>query len=224
MSTVQQLISKIDRLYVGASTDTDKVSFMNEAIDKLSPYFDNTIRATITTVADTDHYALPSDCTDVSQIVALGVSKNLTIDDRYDYYYYKKATMFDYPRDRNGYYQDVSTTGVKSLVLYPAPTTSGYTISILFEKPMVNLSATALTESPEFDSKYHILLVYWACKMLASAGSAMDTTQADMFTKLWDDGLNELYAKRTHENLSHPKRRKDNIQWHNGRRYVGGGV
>ena len=204
-----------------ASSDTDKVAFMNDAINILSPYFSKAVRTTIDTIANTDEYALPTGCTDVSQIVSLGMPTQTTPSNRYDYNYYSKAVA-EYPMQGNSYFQVVTATGVKRLVIYPVPQTSGYPMSIIYNKPISELSATVLTATPEFDEAYHILLVYYACKMLATAGSAPDTTQSDMFTKLWDDGLDELYGKKMHEQIMHTSRRRDNRQWHNGRKHTDG--
>lgn len=219
--TVDELIdSVVFRYNVPASTATI-VSFFNEAQRELSPYFDVecTLEATVT--ADVDEYALPTGCEDISRILELGMSKNGAPTDRYDYDRYSKATRDDYPKNGKGYYQITNSEGVKTLVVYPVPTLSTTVMSIHYKRPLADLSSSTLTGVPEFDSRYHMGLVYYAIRELAVMGDTPDTLQADYYTQRWNSMLEEIYRAKMRDEVRHPRRRRDNRQWHGAKQYVG---
>lgn len=222
MSTVQQLLEIINAMYPNGESSTDKVLYMNMAQAELSPYFGIVVEdSTLSTVADQDSYSLPTGLSDVSQILSLGVGIEATPDTRYGYVKYDIITRDDYPQGSNVYFQTVSSTGVKKIVLQPTPNTSGFPIRIRYRKALTELSATSLTASPEFDSRFHYLLAYYACHMLCSIGASPDVVQANSFMQKWESGLQELWKLKLQEEVSSPTFRRDNPHWRSGRRHAG---
>lgn len=218
--TIAELIAMTDLLYPNVETTQNKVVFMNQAQRILNPYFSKLVHATDLTEVGLGEYPLPTGCTDVSQIVELGISKTITTPaNRYDYTYYRKLTSQDYPTEGNGYFQVITDAGAKGIEIYPVPTIAGYVISILFKKPLTTLVYTTTTQVPDFDVNYHDLLAFYAAHMICTKGSNPDTMQADAFMQKWKSGLNELYRKDMHDKLAHPNKARDNRQWHNGKKY-----
>lgn len=221
MSTVQQLLSMIDLMYPNALSNTDKIMFMNMGQTELSPYFGIIVEdATLSTVAGQDAYAFPTGLSDVAQILSLGVATSATPTTRYGYVKYDIITRDDYPQGSNVYFQSVSTTGVKKLVIQPSPSTSGYPIRIRYRKALTDLSSTALSSSPDFDSRFHMLLAYYACHMICSIGASPDVLQANNFMQKWESGIDELWKFKLQEEVSSPTYRRDNPQWRGMRRHV----
>lgn len=222
MSTVQQLISSVDRWYANNFNDTDKVAFFNEAQDELSPYFGNVVEDnTLVTVADQDSYAFPTGLTDVYQIISMGIAGEATPDTRYSYSKYDIITRDDYPEGTHAYFQTVSVAGVKKLVIQPTPMTSGFPIRIRYRKPLTLLSATSLGSSPDFDSRYHDILVWYACHAIAASGSSPDTIQADMFMQKFENAVEEIWHFQLTNEVKSPIRRRDNRHWHHNSGYAG---
>lgn len=222
MSTTQQLLTFVDSIYPNGEATATKILFMNQAQAELSPYFGAVVEdATVSTVANQDSYSLPTGLSDVSQIMSLGVGTKAIPDNRYDYVKYDIITRDDYPQGSNVYFQTVSSTGVKKIVLQPTPNTSGFPIRIRYRKALTELSATSLTASPDFDSRFHHLLAYYACHMLCSIGASPDVVQANSFMQKWESGLQELWKLKLQEEVSSPTFRRDNPHWRSGRRHAG---
>lgn len=222
--TVETLLDAVTYRYNMPVSAATVASFMNDAQRELGDFFEVEVTDTTVTVADTDEYALPAGCEDISKILELGISKQATPDDRYDYTRYSKATRDDYPRSGKGYYQVSDEDGGKHLVIYPIPTESDLIISVKYMRPLTDLDSSTTTQIPEFDSRYHMLLVYYAIRELASAGDVPDTLVADYWGRRWEAGLRELRRAKMQEKAKHPLRRRDNAFWHSGKEYVEGGT
>jgi len=220
--TLAELVTEMSKQYPSTVEISTRISYLNQGLSTLEDYFDNYAMATSTTVANQDEYALPTGIEDISQIYTFGIGNSATPANRYDYARYEASTVLDYPNVGNVYYQLTDSDGDKKIIVHPAPTTSGLPINIIYKKHYAELAWSTNTASPEFDSRYHILLVYYANHMIATTGHAPDTMQADMFMQKWLDGLNELTRKRARANVAHPKKARDNPQWHSGKRHVAG--
>ena len=216
------LLSTVRAMYDTPDSDTTLLAFANMAVDELREYFHGEFIATDLTEEDVDEYPLPTGCDDISDILTLGISRNTTPTDRYDYDYYTKITRDDYPNVGKGYYQITDEDGAKALVIYPAPDEAGYEISIRYKGHPGYFSTAAGVANPLFDYKHILLVSYFVCMWLAAKGDIPDTTQADYFSQLWDRGITELSRDRMRKSFAHPKRKRDNWQWHSGLRYVGG--
>lgn len=222
MSTTQQLLALVDAIYPNGEATATKILFMNQAQAELSPYFGTVVEDnTLSTVANQDSYSLPTGLSDVSQIMSLGVGTKATPDNRYDYVKYDIITRDDYPQGSCVYFQTVSSTGVKKIVLQPTPSTSGFPIRIRYRKALTDLSATSLTSSPDFDSRFHYLLAYYTAHMICSIGASPDVIQANAFMQKWESGLNELWKLKMQEEVIAPTFRKDNRHWRTGRTHAG---
>ena len=220
--TLAELVAEMSREYPTTVEVSTRVAFLNQALLEMEEYFDNYAMATSTTVADSDEYALPTGIEDVSQIVSIGIGRSTTPANRYDYTKYYPSQFKDYPQNGNCYFQLTDSAGTKKIIIYPIPNTSGLPINITYRKHFTTLAWLTNTSSPEFDSRYHILLVYYANHMIASMGHAPDTLQADMFMQKWLDGLADLTEMKMRRELQHPQKRRDNKQWHNGKKHVAG--
>lgn len=217
------LLATVRKMYDTPDADATLLGFANIAVDELREYFPSEYTSTDLTEEDVDEYPLPSTCSDISDIISLGISRTSPPTDRYDYDYYTKITRDDYPNVGRGYYQIVDEDMVKKIVIYPVPKEAGYEISIRHKGTPGYFSTVAGVANPTFDYKYVLLISYFVCMWLSAKGEVPDTTQADYFSSLWDRGINELSRDRMRKALAHPRKRRDNPQWHNGKRYVGGG-
>jgi len=212
---VQALLNNVNAIYPVAENNTNKIMYMNIALRSLSPYFGLVSEDdSIVTVANQDSYAFPAGLSDVSQIIDFAISNQVTPLSRYDYGRYKLSKGNDDPQNYNSYFQIADSNGNKKFVIYPAPTTSGLTIVIRFHKPLTELSPTNLDFEPEFDPRYHDLLVFYCINMLASSGLSPDTIQADNFMQKYDSKLLEYWKLQMEQESSQQNRRRDNDHWH----------
>jgi len=212
----------IDQYYPNNATNGTKIMFMNAAQDELSPYFGIIVEDnSLVTVALQDSYSLPTGLSDVSQITALGVAGETTPTTRYSYTKYDLTPRDDYPAGTKTYFQTIDNLGVKKLVINPEPTTSGYPIRIRYRKALTELSPTNLSASPDFDSRFHDILVHYACYMICSTGANPDTIQADRFMQSYESALTELWHYQMLQESDSPTNRRDNKHWHKSNGYAG---
>lgn len=141
---------------------------------------------------------------------------------RYNYYQYKQNYSETNPDSNFGYYQIYSSAGAKKLCINPIPDTTGYQILIRYRKKLTDLSASSMSAEPEFDSRWHDMLAFYACHMICAIGASPDSVQADMFMRKFDDSLRSLWKfKATTDNMTKSIRR-DNSQWHKYRSHGSG--
>jgi len=220
MSTTQQLLTLVDNMYPNSMSNSVKIAYMNMALDELSPYFGLNIEDdSLATVADQDSYAIPSGINDITEIYSFAVANQATVSSRYDFTEYKKAYRETNPVSELSYFQIVSSTGTKKLVITPVPTVSGYAIIIRYKKAVPQLSVVNLTESPEIDSRFHDLLALYACHMICASGASPDVVQANMFMQKFDDGMRNLRKFYSRQDDNTRMRRRDNPQWRRYRSY-----
>lgn len=146
-----------------------------------------------------------------------GTADSITVGisvDRYDVTEYMQAHINDAPYSGHIYYQIYSSAGVKSIVLYPAPSETGCNIRIRYRKALTDLSSTSLSSSPDFDSRFHDMLALYCCFMIASTGASPDTTQANRFAQQYAERVTELWKHKMMTEQVSLKRRRDNVQWH----------
>lgn len=211
----QQIVSRINDLYPHGETSATILNHINSAQDELSAYFGKTlIDSTLVTVASQDEYAFPPYLSDVNEIKFVDVGNSATPVDRFDYTRYCFVELEDGRPSGTSFYQIYSSTGAKSLGLYPVPSTAGLPIRITFQKNLTNATSATLLTEPEFDSRYHDLLVYYGCYMVCSSGASPDTIQADSFFKKWEEGLEELWKFKMKKDIETPVKRRDNGMWY----------
>lgn len=221
--TVTELIAYIDAKYPTAESSATKVSYMNVAQNILSPYFGKIVEdASTLTVVDQDEYAYPTGLTAIEDIQSLAVANQATPDDRYDYTQYHLSRSEYDPKEYYTYHEIISDSGAKKFVLYPIPDTVNLPIVIRFRKSLTALSASSLSASPDFDSRYHIALAYFAISELASAGASPDTFQADYYMQKFESTEYDLWKLTNEAEKKNKKKRTDNPQWHVHKSYGAG--
>lgn len=215
MATVQALLNAVDDIYPNAMSNATKVRYMNMAVRGLSPYFgliaeDNSL----VTVEDQDAYSFPTGISDVAQIIEFAVGTQATPSNRYDYTKYYLSKRDDDPMIGDSYFQIVDSNGDKKLCIYPVPTTADLPIVIRYHKQLTELSADNLSAEPEFDSRFHDLLVFYCIHQICASGSSPDTLQADIYMQKYDDMLAALWKFQMEKESSQKNKRRDNRQWH----------
>jgi hypothetical protein len=212
---VSQLLVLIDELYKdNAASDTTKIRFMNMAQSELSPYFGIIVTdSTLVTVATQDYYTFPTGLSDITQIELLDIGNKVVPTNRYDYTRYTPAYKEDDPVQYNSYRQEYSSIGVKSLILYPVPATSGYPIRIRYHRKLTELSSTSLSAEPEFDERFHDMLATYAAYMICSTGASPDENQSNRFMDQYNESLNMLWKLSMEQDVIYPRKRRDNKHW-----------
>jgi hypothetical protein len=137
--------------------------------------------------------------------------------DRYDTNRYNIGYKDEKPMSARCIYQLYSSTGTKSLIIYPAPSVADLQVTIRYHAKLTELSITSLDASPDFDSDFHGMLVSYACWQICANGSSPDSVQANRFAAEYDQWLEQLWTKTYKEQMIAPRKRKDNRQWHNDR-------
>jgi hypothetical protein len=214
---VNQLLKIIDLEYRSAATDADKIRYMNMAQHDLSRDFGTeVVDTTLVTVATQDYYTFPTGLYDIAQIIELDIS-TIAVPGRYDYTRYSIGNGSDLIQAGSKFFQITSSTGAKSLGIYPVPTTAGLTIRIRFRKRLTDLNASTPTQEPDFDNRFHDALAFFACHMICASGSSPDAMQADMFMQKYESSINGLRKLRIQDNQRNPSRYRDNRQWRRGK-------
>ena len=111
-------------------------------------------------------------------------------------------------------YQSYSSTGVKTLIVNPAPKLDGLPITIQYRAKLTEISMFDLEKIPDFDVRYHDLLAAFACYMICSSGASPDSIQANRFANMFDSGVEQLRKQINEQKISAPEKRKDNPIWH----------
>jgi len=213
--TFQQIISRVYELYPHGETTATILNHINAGQDELSNYFGKTlIDESLVTVASQDNYAFPAYCEDADQIQFVDIGNSATPTDRFDYTRYCFHKLEDGRPSGTVYFQVYSSVGSRSLGISPVPNTDNLPIRITFSKKLTEATAGTLLNSPEFDSRYHDLLVYYACHMLCASGASPDSIQADAFMQKFEDGLSELWRTKMTKTINAPLKRNDNRHWH----------
>jgi len=212
---VGQLIAACNRDYPNAVSNTDKVAYMNEAQQFLSPYFGTIIEDdSLTTVIAQDSYAFPTGLTDVYEIISLAIANQVTPASRYDYTQYHLSKSEENPMVAFSYYQIIDSTGAKKLAIFPAPTIVALKIVIRYRKKLTDLDENLLTANPEFDSRFHNILALYCCHKICASGSSPDTIQANMFMQKYDSARQEMRKFYMEQEKGQQKKGRDNKQWH----------
>ena len=214
-----QLLQLISEMYPSATSDSTKIKYLNMAQDELSDEFGLVVTdATLVTIADTDEYALPTGIEDISQIETFDIANKVPVlgeaVDRYDTTRYKIGYKDDKPMPGNCIYQNYSSTGVKSIIIYPVPSLADLPITIRYHAKLADLSLTNLTASPQFDSQYHDLLAKYACYQICANGASPDSVQANRFSAAYEEGYAKLLNHNYQQQIIAPRKRRDNKMWH----------
>lgn len=220
--TLNAILAEVDARYEVAATISTptKVLFINEALGELSRDFGPVVEdVTTVTVEDQERYDYLDDMYDLSEIISLEVSNTTTPTSDSDYREYKLG----YASGQKQYYSfyDAFRTsgGKRQFGLYPIPDTDDYVIRIRYRKPIPSLSLSAPTEEPDFDSRYHHILIAYCIAKCAASTSYPEPQIANHYIAEWQAGLDELYRHYGVQKAVNKPKRRDNRQWHVGRSY-----
>ena len=212
--TFQEIINKVNSLYPHGESQTTVIDHINNAQAELSNYIGKLITVnTITTVSGQDQYSYPTGINDVSEIKYLDISTTPTPQTRYDYIRYDYAPMDDTIPKTYSYTQVYDASGNKSFVIYPIPLEADKKIRITYRKKLANCTVSTLANEPEFDSRFHNLIVFYCCYMICSSGASPDTIQADSFKLKYEEGINDIWRLNMTQEIESPRTRKDNDFW-----------
>ena len=141
---------------------------------------------------------------------------------RYNYTQYYLNRSEENPASEYGYFQIINSSGAKKLCIYPVPSATGLVIIIRYKKKLTALSSGSMSAEPDFDSRYHVMLAYYATAMMCSVGASPDSYQADHFMKMFDDELDALWKFKYEQDKAQKKFKRDNPHWHSGRSFHSG--
>jgi len=168
------------------------------------------------TIYSTGYYSEVTSLTGASWVTD-GTADTISIGvkpDRYDTVRYKIGYKDDKPMQGNCIYQNYSSAGVKSLVIYPAPSLAGLPITIRYHAKLADLSQTNPSASPQFDDKYHTLLATYACYQICANGPSPDSVQANRFSAAYEEGYAKLLNHDYQQKIIAPRKHRDNKMWH----------
>lgn len=213
--TFQQIVNRIAELYPHGETVSTIINHINAGQDELSPYFGKFVMdSSVVAVNSQEEYSFPSGVTDCSEIKLLEIGTSATPADSFDYIQYRFHEIEKGRPSGNVFYQLYDSSGNKSFGIYPIPTEDGLPIRITYTRPLTEATTSTLTSSPDFDNRYHDLLVYYACYMICSSGASPDGVQADAFYQKFEDGLGQLWKLKSNKIIEAPVKRRDNATWY----------
>ena len=144
-----------------------------------------------------------------ADLIKVGVSL-----DRYDFTRYTIGEADDVSYSGNIFYQMYNASGFKSIVISPAPLQTGCNIKIRYRKALTVLSASALTASPDFDSRFHDILATYCAYKICSVGASADHDASNHYLDEYNIRMIDLWKFSMEQNEKSNKKSRDNRQWH----------
>ena len=181
---------------------------------------DEAVTETITPVADTTVYSTYA----YDTITSITGADWVTAGDADTISVGVKPSRSDYTRYQIGYKDDLyhsghkivqveDSTGGKKLVISPAPSYTGLPIRIRYHRPLTELSASATTVEPDFDSKYHEYLAYYACYQICANGASPNAVQANRFAGECESIMDDLWQHGMKKKITAQDKRNYNRMW-----------
>jgi hypothetical protein len=133
--------------------------------------------------------------------------------DRYNYTRYMMTKQNEDEVYTHTFRQGYTAAGVKSLIIYPVPTTSGYNIRIRYRRNLTELSADSASASPDFDSNFHAMLAIYAAMEIANNSASPDTIKVNNLAMQYDQYMAGLWRDRLIRENAHPQKRRSNDIW-----------
>ena len=199
---VSELITFIDRKYSNSESSANKIldidAIHKRIFMKLSRLSNNYTKHTDVTIADQLVCNFPADCSP-ENVISIQVS-DLAGEEWTEYKY---AGLKDYIS--SGYYWTTDTAGTYALLDYgEVIATNDLGIIIYYYKTPATISL--VTNTPELDSLYHLILAYQEISDLASQGHNPDAEIADFWQRKADELFAEAKDDLYEKNNSKPKR------------------
>lgn len=187
MVTLQEILDMVTLKYPHPYTNSQLITIINDVQKRLfRTIYKVTTATTYDVLADNPFYPLDYSPENIIDVVVDGTEypfQNIKYDAQTAYYYIE---------DDN------------SIGIYPTPeedVTNGLTV--FHYKEPVELTESSLTASPEFDSAFHMLLVYYVCRELAEI--ARDGEMVNNFTTM----VNSLEREYNRSKRARPHKIQD---------------
>jgi hypothetical protein len=202
--TVQQLINKVDKRYPIPSSwnNDDVIDVFNDEMRHIFRELQLKTVYEFTTIADQPFYSMASDM-EIEFIEYVGITSDTTV--TADSYFRE----YEYEPDMNKTlcgYKYGSTPGGENLIIYPIPDTTGENAKVIYYKRPTLLSS--LTETPELEEDWHMILVYAAIIEIAGSGDNPDIAIVNNYTRKYNDIMEQILQSR-YERLPKYPRTKD---------------
>jgi hypothetical protein len=133
--------------------------------------------------------------------------------DRYNYTRYNLAPTNEDTRYSYTFRQGYNASGTRTMIIYPAPSVSGYNIRIRYKKDLTALDVAATTQSPDFDSRFHAMLAVYAAWCIASNGASADSSAANKLAAQYDSYVDGMWRDRMIKESKRPQKPRDNDIW-----------
>lgn len=213
--TLAQILERIDSRYPNGASVSDKVNYINQGQDELWK-FGNLVEdvTTLVTVANQERYNYPALLRDVSDIIMLEIALIDTPVLDSDWQEYRLSPMLDKTRGGYVFYDAFSVGTQKQFGVHPLPTTAGLKFRIRYRKPLTAMSVSAMNASPDFDERFHDVLVSYACNKICTSTAYPDEGMANIFAREYNESEEKLYEMYGIRKARSPQRRKDNSTWH----------
>ena len=102
------------------------------------------------------------------------------------------------------WYVRLTDGGTRNIGLYPVPATAGYPIRIIYKKRPTLYSTASMSNSPEIEEDWQMLIVYGACARISGMGSSPDIDQSNNFRLEYNLLLREVMQARMERNRFYP--------------------
>lgn len=207
MPTVQQLINDIDNRLPNSFDNDFKVNAMNEVMRKIFKYLNAKDIYQFATIKNQSTYSLASNIV-FDEILTVEMADDLTVTSSTTFTSYGYKGLDEEMTD-NSYYDALNGL----IGLYPVPTTTGYTVNIIFEKRPTLLSASDLTATPEINEDYHDLLKFYTLSVIAKSGHNPDVQLANNYMTDYNNIWFLMRKDSDEKKMKNPIKAKANRWW-----------
>lgn len=209
MSTAQEILDDIDIRIPNVFTVAQKVGWLNEILLMMYKYMNASEKQIyqFTTIAGQPTYSLASDMT-IDEIISVERASDLivTTDTTFTPYTYKGLNE---ELDGNNYFDALNGL----IGVYPIPDTTGYSFNIIYEKKPPLLSSSNLSAVPAVDDRYHNVLKFYVCSVVAKSGNNPDVELANNYTIEFNDAWALFYKDYSETKVKNPKKSRANKWW-----------
>ena len=210
--SLADLTSYINEMLPNRMNSTTIIDIINSEMLKIFRDMTSTdLSTSITTVANQQQYALPTNC-DFDMIIENGIrvfsSAGSTI-----FQIYRHAGVDDIDNIPNGNRYFEGLTG--NFGLYPTPTVSGMPVTVKFQaRPsLFGFATTDSTTIVPLDQDYVELLEYRTMARIAKSGNSPDIEMANNYTADSIELRRELKFKRANEKMKTSRHRFSYKDW-----------